>query len=533
MLEATSNPQMRPVHLRSGRSQGRQSGSSNTAADRTRRPPVAAASPHAAIIDNIAEHQSAVSAGRSGTSWLVEPVIIGLVRSADYSIVLIAGVAAHLTMFSRPVDLRSPELLLVIIGLLLAPQAFGLARLYLQVPSADGLRLKRLVSTWATAFFGILMLALITRTGDYVSYLWMGLWFLYGSIGLCAVRLLFAHHIRRWRRVGLLTRNLVIVGAWDLARCLADHLQTAADSSVRLIGLFCDPTGAPQDNAVMPCSAVGGPHDLVHFVRANRIDQVVIAVPWNAPDRLLSWTKCLSDVPADILLCPAVPDRSLAQCGVVYLNGLPLLRLSQRPLSGWSYIAKAIEDRLLASLLLMFCGPLMLLIALLVRVDSPGPVLFRQKRHGFNNAVIDVLKFRTMRAEAAEFGAVSVQQATRNDPRVTRVGRWLRRTSLDELPQLFNVLGGEMSLVGPRPHAVAHNEHYAKFIDGYLARHRVKPGITGWAQINGFRGETSALEEMAGRIQCDLYYIEHWSLLLDLQILVRTLLVGFVHRNAY
>jgi putative colanic acid biosynthesis UDP-glucose lipid carrier transferase len=159
--------------------------------------------------------------------------------------------------------------------------------------------------------------------------------------------------------------------------------------------------------------------------------------------------------------------------------------------------------------------------------------LFRQKRHGFNNAVIDVLKFRTMRAEAAECGAGSVDQARRNDPRLTRVGRWLRRTSLDELPQLLNVLRGEMSLVGPRPHALAHNEHYAKVIDGYLARHRVKPGITGWAQVNGFRGETDTREKMEGRIQCDLYYIEHWSLLFDLQILARTLLVGFVHRNAY
>jgi Undecaprenyl-phosphate glucose phosphotransferase len=533
MFEATRSPQTHPVHLRNGRSEGRQRVSSNSAADRTWRPAVAAASPRAAVIDNIVGYQRAASAGRSGSSWLVESVIISLVRSADYSIVLIAGVAAHFTAFSRPVDLRSSELLLVIIGSLLAPQAFGLARLYLQVPSADGPHLKRVVSTWATVFIGISMLALITGAGGYVSYLWMGLWFLYGSIGLCAVRLLFAHHIRRWRRKGLLTRNLVIVGARDLARRLADHLQSAADSSVRLIGLFCDPTEALQDNAVVPCATVGDPHDLVRFTRANCIDQVVIAVPWNASDRLMSWTKCLSDVPADILLCPAVPDRSFRQCGVTYLNGLPLLKLSQRPLSGWGYIAKAIEDRLLASLLLIFCAPLMLLITLLIRVDSPGPALFRQKRHGFNNAVIDVLKFRTMRADVAEFGAGSVQQATRNDPRVTRVGRWLRRTSLDELPQLLNVLRGEMSLVGPRPHAVAHNEHYAKLIDGYLARHRVKPGITGWAQINGFRGETSTLEEMAGRVQCDLHYIEHWSLLFDLQILARTLLVGFVHRNAY
>jgi Undecaprenyl-phosphate glucose phosphotransferase len=301
---------------------------------------------------------------------------------------------------------------------------------------------------------------------------------------------------------------------------------------VRLIGVFCDPTDAPSDNVTL-CTAMGGPQDLARFARTNPIDQVAIALPWHAEDRLLSWMSYLRDLPADVFLCAAVPDRSFGQCHVAYLNGMPLLKLSERPLPGWSYLVKAIEDRLLAMLLVIFFGPLMLLIALLVRLDSAGPALFRQKRHGFNNAVIDVLKFRTMLVEATEFGAGSVTQARRDDPRVTRVGRWLRRTSLDELPQLLNVLRGEMSLVGPRPHALAHNEYYAKVIDGYLARHRVKPGITGWAQVNGFRGETDTREKMEGRVQCDLYYIEHWSLLFDLRILARTLLVGFIHRNAY
>jgi exopolysaccharide biosynthesis polyprenyl glycosylphosphotransferase len=175
----------------------------------------------------------------------------------------------------------------------------------------------------------------------------------------------------------------------------------------------------------------------------------------------------------------------------------------------------------------------MLSIALGVKLSSPGPVFFRQKRYGFNNEIIEVFKFRSMYTDHAQAGLGTVEQARRTDPRITPFGAILRRTSLDELPQFLNVLRGEMSIVGPRPHAVAHNEQYAQLIDEYLARHRVKPGITGWAQVNGLRGETETLEKMERRVQFDLHYIENWSLALDLRIILMTLLVGFSHPNAY
>jgi exopolysaccharide biosynthesis polyprenyl glycosylphosphotransferase len=194
-------------------------------------------------------------------------------------------------------------------------------------------------------------------------------------------------------------------------------------------------------------------------------------------------------------------------------------------------VLKRAEDIALSALLLLLFGPLMLLLGLLVRLDSRGPALFRQQRFGFNNNPITVLKFRTMQFNAAS--DPGVPQARRGDPRVTRIGRFLRRTSLDELPQLINVLMGDMSLIGPRPHAIAHNEYYAELIDGYLRRHRVKPGITGWAQVNGWRGETADVEAMHQRVKYDLYYIENWSLRFDVAILLRTLVTGFVHRNAY
>jgi Undecaprenyl-phosphate glucose phosphotransferase len=213
---------------------------------------------------------------------------------------------------------------------------------------------------------------------------------------------------------------------------------------------------------------------------------------------------------------------------------VPLLNVFEKPLSGWDSVVKTVEDRVLAGLVLLLIAPLMLAIATAIKATSKGPVLFRQKRYGFNNEVIEVYKFRSMHLDDCDAGGGPVlAQATRGDARITPLGRLLRRTSLDELPQFFNVLKGDMSIVGPRPHAVAHNEQYARLIDEYLARHRVRPGITGWAQVNGLRGETTTVAKMEARVQHDLFYIENWSLGFDLRIILMTLLVGFTDPNAY
>jgi putative colanic acid biosynthesis UDP-glucose lipid carrier transferase len=206
-----------------------------------------------------------------------------------------------------------------------------------------------------------------------------------------------------------------------------------------------------------------------------------------------------------------------------------LLQVRPKPIDNWGFLLKSGFDYVGGALALLFFAPLMLVIAMAIKIDSRGPVLFRQRRHGFNHRVIDVFKFRTM--TTAENGDC-VDQARKNDPRVTRVGRFLRRTSLDELPQLINVMKGEMSLVGPRPHALAHNVHYAERLDLYATRHRVKPGMTGWAQINGYRGPTENPDMMRMRVRMDLYYIENWSLWLDIRIIALTPFVGFIHPNA-
>ena len=226
-----------------------------------------------------------------------------------------------------------------------------------------------------------------------------------------------------------------------------------------------------------------------------------------------------------------MPDIAIAPREASLLFGQPMLTVYHRPLMGWSRVAKRAEDLVLSLAALVLLAPLMALVGILIKLDSPGPVLFQQERLGFNNNVIVVFKFRTMRHRSAPES--DVPQARRGDPRVTRIGAILRRTSLDELPQLLNVLKGEMSLVGPRPHALAHNDQYAALINEYLGRHRVQPGITGWAQVNGLRGETATLDKMQRRVEHDLAYIDGWSLLLDLKILSLTAFLSVFDRNAY
>jgi Undecaprenyl-phosphate glucose phosphotransferase len=267
-------------------------------------------------------------------------------------------------------------------------------------------------------------------------------------------------------------------------------------------------------------------------IRAGAAETVLLALPWQDEAAVQQAVACLGNYAVDVFLVGGLIGLRDRKPQPGWLGAMPCLQLAARPLSGWGSLVKAVADRALAGVAVTLLSPMLLLIWLAIRLDSQGPALYRQKRQGRNGRMFDILKFRTMYIDRCDNGLGAVPQATRRDPRVTRVGRVLRRTSMDELPQLINVLKGEMSLVGPRPHAVAHDEHYGRLIERYAARRRMKPGITGWAQVNGYRGETDTLEKMRRRIEHDLDYIENWSLGLDLKILLRTLAVGFVHPNA-
>jgi Undecaprenyl-phosphate glucose phosphotransferase len=292
-----------------------------------------------------------------------------------------------------------------------------------------------------------------------------------------------------------------------------------------------DDRGTRIGHDVNGCPVLGDLDDLVGYVRRGLLQDVVITLPWNADERLVGIIDRLRNLPVNVCLGSDLIGYHFPRHHRRRLEGVPVLEIASVPLSGWSGIVKLAEDKILAVLALLVLSPLLLLIAVAIKLDSRGPVLFRQARYGINNEVIIVNKFRTMYHDRPP--EIGVPQASRGDIRVTRVGRLLRRVSFDELPQLLNVLRGNMSMVGPRPHAVEHNEQYAALIGGYHGRHRVKPGITGWAHVNGLRGETTTVEQMRRRVDFDIHYIENWSPWLDLRIVALTAVFGWRQKNAY
>jgi putative colanic acid biosynthesis UDP-glucose lipid carrier transferase len=357
---------------------------------------------------------------------------------------------------------------------------------------------------------------------------WLGFAFAALIVSRSGARVLLARHARR----GLFDTSIAVYGAGRIALKLVEHLKRYPDGT-RLVGVY-DDRQDPQRVDLSGLPMVGRLKDLIEAGRNGLIDEIVIALPQAADRRITEISRKLEQLPVRIRVCTYIAsdliDADPTRHKVSSLGPLGLLDVKSKPMADWSPIVKSAEDFVLALALSVIVAPLIALIALAIRLDSPGPVFFRQRRHGLNHRVIEVLKFRTM--HVLEDGT-EVKQATRGDPRVTRFGKWLRRTSLDELPQLINILKGEMSLVGPRPHALVHNEHYGDLLERYANRHQVKPGLTGWAQINGYRGELLAPESMQRRVEHDLHYIDHWSIWLDLRILLLTPIYGLKHRNAY
>jgi Undecaprenyl-phosphate glucose phosphotransferase len=316
---------------------------------------------------------------------------------------------------------------------------------------------------------------------------------------------------------------------------LVTALERQTDSDVSLVGVFDDRGDERAPTACAGLQKLGTVDDLVEFARRTRIDLVIFSLPISAESRILQMLKKLWVLPVDIRLSAHTSKLRFRPRSYSYIGAVPVLDVFDRPIADWDVLMKWLFDKFVGGLALLGALPVMAIVALAIKLDSRGPVLFRQKRYGFNNELIEVFKFRSMYAEATD--ATAAKLVTKSDPRVTRIGRFIRKTSLDELPQLFNVVfKGNLSLVGPRPHAVhakAVDRLYDEAVDGYFARHRVKPGITGWAQINGWRGETDNDEKIQRRVEHDLYYIENWSVLFDLYILVMTPFALAKTENAY
>jgi Undecaprenyl-phosphate glucose phosphotransferase len=363
---------------------------------------------------------------------------------------------------------------------------------------------------------------------------WAGVWLCVAAVALAVERCLVGHVLFRLIKKGRVRHRVVIIPAAKSSLLIEQRLRASRELGLEVIGFVDDRLGASLPASVPRERVLGDTRTLFKMIRDNEVEEVVIGLPWTATVRVQRLLTLLSEAAVRVSLAagPATSDLS-AQC-IAALGEVPVVRLCDRPLAGLAQGTKWLEDAVLAPLILLMVVPLLTIIAAAIKLDSPGPVLFRQTRVGFNGRSFMALKFRTMYVEAADLEGR--RQAVRNDPRVTRVGAWLRKTSLDELPQLVNVLRGEMSLVGPRPHAPGTTVEGRAFHDAvsrYGARHRVKPGITGWAQVNGWRGETDLTVKLEERLRHDLYYIDHWTIWLDLMILMRTLLIPFRHRNAY
>ncbi len=380
---------------------------------------------------------------------------------------------------------------------------------------------KRSLSVWAVAVVGALALAFLTKTTEHFSRgAALGL-FVVGYAGLLAVRALLVQVMSNRASAGqVASRHIFLVGDEDMIRAFSER-HTPHEAGLRIVGAAVlrpeDETRA-DDLALAAASA-----------RVLRPDDIYILVPWGDRDRLEACIDTFMGVPAAIHLAPERFFDRFDDLHMVRNGTIASLHLVQRPLSSSEVLAKRAVDLVLASVALVALSPLLAAVALAIKLDSRGPVFFLQRRYGFNQEAFRIFKFRSM--TTLEDGR-AVHQVRSGDRRVTRVGRFLRRTNIDELPQLLNVLKGDMSLVGPRPHALAHDQAFKRDIALYARRHNVRPGITGWAQVNGWRGETDTPEKVLGRVEHDLYYIDNWSLLFDFNILVRTLLSRKAYRNA-
>jgi Undecaprenyl-phosphate glucose phosphotransferase len=381
----------------------------------------------------------------------------------------------------------------------------------------------RVAAAWTAAFvvLGALVL-LFDRTGA-LSRSWIAAFWAVGLIALLAWRTALHLLVTRWTRAGKFRRRTVIVGGGKDAESLIASIDTIARDDIQLIGLFDDRNDDRSPESVASVEKLGGVAELIEFARRTRVDLVLVSMPLFAEHRVLDMLRQLWVLPVDIRLSAHMSKLKFTRKAYSYIGGIPVFDMADRPISDWNLVFKWLFDKLVAVTALILLSPVMIGTAIAIKLDSPGPVFFRQKRHGFNNQLIDMWKFRSMRTDTLD--ATAAKLVTKDDPRVTWVGKFIRKTSIDELPQLFNVLMGELSIVGPRPHALAakaDNKLYYDAVEGYFARHRVKPGMTGWAQIHGWRGETDTVEKIMQRVNHDLYYIENWSLWLDLKIVLMT-----------
>lgn len=443
-------------------------------------------------------------AGRGLTFWLQWLAAAFVITALLFALVIDKN---------RDIDVQYR--LLAVVALLGSVPVYSLLRVY-HKQHGYVVGVARLLAAWLILLAGLIAVAFVTKTSELFSrevfLLWAGIGFLLQTAVFVPL-----HHLScRYDQSRKAQRVSVIVGTCDLANQLAYSLTRNHNETV--VGLVTPDDSLASHDSLFPM--LGSVAHLRELIATHGIRCIYVVLPLAAAEQIEGLYIDLLDANVDVIWMPDLNSLTLLNHSVSEIDGMPAIHLNESPLTSYptAALSKAVMDRSIALLAIILLSPVLLVTAIAVKLSSPGPVLFKQKRHGWNGQVIKVWKFRSMCLHDDS----EVKQASREDPRITRVGRFIRRTSIDELPQLFNVLQGRMSLVGPRPHAVAHNNYYTGKITAYMARHRIKPGITGLAQVNGCRGETETLEKMERRVELDLQYINNWSVWLDIKILIKT-----------
>jgi putative colanic acid biosynthesis UDP-glucose lipid carrier transferase len=457
----------------------------------------------------------------------VDSPAVFIVKSLLLPIIPVVMLYVCLAVAHEP--LRGGYFLIAVLTFLGAPDVLGIARIGASDEKRpQGQVLLEIVGRWFILVSLIFIVVYLSSLSPGLDYSLLGAWFALTPpvlfVGQWGARRVLTHSMRQQG-----AQRAVIVGDTELGARLEAALRSDALLRTEIVGYFEDRS---QDHLSADIGAplLGNTAALAEYVARNHIDQVFITLPMSRDARITSLLEALHDSTASIYFVPDIFAFNLIQARFDILGGIPVVAVRETPFYGAAWLVKRLSDISIASIGLLLLSPFLLIVAAAIRIDSRGPVFFRQRRYGLDGREIQVLKFRSM--TVTEDGKDTFVAAARGDARITRVGAFIRKTSIDELPQLFNVLEGSMSIVGPRPHAVAMNEHFRRAIPGYMVRHKVKPGITGWAQVNGFRGGDD-IESMRKRIELDLAYMRHWSLWLDLRILLKTVAVMWSDRNAY
>ncbi|HVE43852.1 MAG TPA: undecaprenyl-phosphate glucose phosphotransferase [Gammaproteobacteria bacterium] len=465
-----------------------------------------------------------------------------MIRLADMCVVFFAGWLAYVLKFSTlgflthfshftTLAIDPAYLKAIFIGMVLTVFVFSSFNIYASLRgktfSSHFSRLMKAIAILAILLAGV---AFFTKSGEIYSRVWFAMWMMFTVLFIVLYRYGVLCFLTFMRTRGLNERRVVILGAGELGIKIANTIQHALWTGFRVMSLI-DDDAEKKPASINGIPVIQTPEALDVYLSEHAIDEIWLALPLRAEARMKEILHILRHHMITTRFVLDIFGLDLMSHSITDIAGFPVLNIRSTPMQGVNRVVKAIEDRLLAALILVLISPLFLLITVLVKLQSRGSVFFKQERLGWDGCVIKVYKFRTMYEHIEDEGAVT--QATLDDKRVTPLGRFLRRTSLDELPQFINVLQGRMSIVGPRPHALAHNEYYKDTVHTYMQRHCVKPGITGWAQVNGWRGETKTLDKMQKRVEYDLYYINNWSLRFDLKIILMTCWRGFISRNAY